>query len=517
MTSRLKVLILHNIPQSGAASVCRESDEGVLAEVRAVQRALAGQSYDFRTLGIEQLSDLPAILEMSEEGVVLNLVEGLCGNVFDPCLVPAICRAYGKACTGSDTMCLMAALDKWRTKALLRAAGLQCPAGPLVGVGEGLPAQFAGNGAWIVKPALSDASEGISAASVVIDSRDALEKAVAHVHKQSGQAAMVEEYIEGRELNVSILQQGDRVEALPIAEINFDAFGQGQPKIVCYRAKWQADTFEYANTPRVIPAKLSPREEEDVRAVALAAWKALGCSDYIRVDLRLDAQGTPFILEVNPNPDISPEAGFACALEAAEIPFNEFVAALVANAGRRGQRRASSREEAAGSSPDNAGGINIRETRADDVPAILGIIERTGCFRRAEIEVAREVLCHAIAGYEDEHYHSLVAERGRTILGWVCFGEASGTAGTFDIYWIAISPESHRRGIGRRLLSAALDGLRKAGGRLAIVETSSRPDYAPARSFYEKSGFAPVSRISDYYVPGDDQIIYAMTLSREDS
>jgi D-alanine-D-alanine ligase len=98
---------------------------------------------------------------------------------------------------------------------------------------------------------------------------------------------------------------------------------------VDYAAKWLPDSFAYQNTPRVIPARLTRRQADAVRQLALGAWHAMGCRGYARVDMRLNAAGRPQVLEVNPNPDISLDAGFAAALEAGGIPYEEFVEAAI--------------------------------------------------------------------------------------------------------------------------------------------------------------------------------------------
>jgi len=135
-----------------------------------------------------------------------------------------------------------------------------------------------------------------------------------------------------RELNVSVLQKGETPDVLAIAEIDFSAFAEGQARIVDYAAKWHADSFAFNNTPRMIPAPISDSAARRVRQQALAAWNAIGCAGYARVDFRMDAAERTYVIEVNPNPDISPDAGFAAALEKNEINYESFVRLLYDNA-----------------------------------------------------------------------------------------------------------------------------------------------------------------------------------------
>jgi D-alanine-D-alanine ligase len=119
----------------------------------------------------------------------------------------------------------------------------------------------------------------------------------------------VEEYIEGRELNVAIL--GDvHPEVLPISEIDFSALPEGMPKIVTYNAKWMHNTPEFVGTVGKCPAILPADVEARVKATAFSAFKLMGCRDYARVDIRMSKENVPYVIEVNPNPDISEDAGF---------------------------------------------------------------------------------------------------------------------------------------------------------------------------------------------------------------
>ena len=155
------------------------------------------------------------------------------------------------------------------------------------------------------------------------------------IHEKFNQAAIVEQYIPSRELNVSVIETQDGVKVLPIAEIDFSAFSDNQLKLVDYQAKWVKESFGYNNTPRIIPAPLGELVAGKVRSLAIQAWEALECHGYARVDFRLDENDIPYVLEVNPNPDISPDAGFAAALETVGILYEEFVSIMLLNAIRQ--------------------------------------------------------------------------------------------------------------------------------------------------------------------------------------
>jgi len=504
---RPPVLVLHNQPRGPAADGSRrdaESDAGVLVEAAAVAAGLTELGVPHRLAAVRTLREAGREISSGREPCVINLVESLDGSATDACLVPAVCAALGKAWTGSGTACQLLALDKWQSKVAMRAAGIPVPVAAVLDAGDtDLPA-FVPSATVIVKPLRADAGEGIDASSVLsgADRAAVLERA-ARIHRELHQPALIERYIEGREFNVALLERGGEVSVLPLAEIDFSAFPRHLPRIVDYRAKWIEDSFEYAHTIRRVPADVDQLAADAIRAAALAAWKRMGCRDYARVDMRLDAEGRPFVIEVNPNPDIAPDAGFASALHAAGISFAQFVAALLANAG---QPVAPEPPPSRTSAPP--ADLQIAWSAPHDRQPILNLLKETGVFRPSELDVAREVLDDALAKGEGGHYQSFTATLDGAVVGWTCYGPTPCTAGAFDLYWIAVSPACHRRGVARALLARAESSIRARQGRLIVVETSSRSDYEPPRRFYERNGFRKAGVVEDFYEPGDHKLIY---------
>ena len=153
---------------------------------------------------------------------------------------------------------------------------------------------------------------------------------------------------------------------------------------------------------------------------------------------------------------------------------------------------------------------SLRNLTAADRGRIEEISRAVGLFRADEIPVALEVFDGAVAGSPD--YVALGAEHDGRLTGWICWGPTPCTLGTFDLYWRAVDPALHGAGVGTALLHAM--EARLAGvARLVVVETAGRPDYAPTRAFYEGRGYRAVSRIPDFYAPGDDQVVYVKSLS----
>jgi len=157
----------------------------------------------------------------------------------------------------------------------------------------------------------------------------------------------------------------------------------------------------------------------------------------------------------------------------------------------------------------------IRPLVAADRAAVHDIVARAGNFTDDEIEVAMELVDEWLAEGEDSGYVALVLaddETSKSVKGYVCFGPAPMTEGTFDLYWIAVDPATRGRGLGGELLAAAEEEIRSRGGRLLLIETASQESYTATIRFYERSGYDVVSRIRDYYRPGDDKLTFAKNL-----
>jgi D-alanine-D-alanine ligase len=485
----------------------QEADLGVLKEVEAVAAALAALNIPCRRAGVRYLRDVPEAIAVGTEPIVFNLVESLDGNAADACFVPAVCWSMRRRCTGNDTACQTLCLDKWHNKAALHAHGVPVPRGVVIPPGVEIVGEDYPPGALIVKPLRADASEGIDVLSVV-EAGDStrLQAAVRRIHQQFGQAALVEQFVRGREVNASVLERQDGAEVLPLAEIDFSAFPPEKPRIVDYAAKWIEGSFEFHQTPRLIPAPVPEETARLVRRLTLTAWRAVGCRGYARVDFRMDESGRPFVLEVNPNPDIAPEAGFAAALNAAGIPYDQFVLTMLEKASA-GPAQSRPERKTAAAAPASRRSPTLRWSVPADRDKIIEFTIATGYFRPDEIEVAKEVLDESLRKGKTGPYQSYSAEVDGRLAGWLCFGPTACALGTYDIYWIVVAPEFQRQGIGAALLDHAERLIREHGGRMIVVDTSTRPVYTATRLFYERHGYREETRVKDFYAPGDDKVI----------
>ena len=234
--------------------------------------------------------------------LVFNLCEGIDGlPQFEPRVIAAL-ELIGVPFTGNSSWTTAITLRKHVVNGILDRAGLPVPRFSVARRGEQIvPVGFPA----ICKPAAEDASVGIEQRSVVRSTRALNERVTTML--EHWDEILIQRYVAGREVNVGIL--GDS--ALPIAEIDFADMPKGMWQIVSYRSKWETGSDEDLGAKPKCPAPLSKRAAAELVEISLAAWKAVGGQGYGRVDLRIDESGRPWILEVNANPDISPDAGLA--------------------------------------------------------------------------------------------------------------------------------------------------------------------------------------------------------------
>lgn len=154
----------------------------------------------------------------------------------------------------------------------------------------------------------------------------------------------------------------------------------------------------------------------------------------------------------------------------------------------------------------------IRPMASKDKSAVMQMLRKLPQFKPAELVVAEEVIDTYLKDPVHSGYHALVAEVSSSIAGYICYGPTPMTEGTWDIYWLAVASEEQRQGIGKALVTSSEAEIKKARGRLAFVETSSRPEYDRARHFYRSQGYKLACRIADFYAPGDDKLIFQKRL-----
>ncbi len=308
------------------------SEVGVIEAREHVEQALREGGYRTTLFNINgDLKRLIDFLEDTKPDLVFNLCEGVRNQAIHEMHIAGIFELLGVPFTGAGAFALGSCLNKVRTKEILSYHDIPTARFLMVRTLADLDANHLDlRFPLIVKPSREDASIGIENSSVVRD-QTALRDRVRFVLETHQQPALVEEFIEGRELNVAIVGTADPI-VLPISEIDFSGLPSGYPKIVTYNAKWMEGTPEYVGTVGTCPAALDAEVERLVRRIALLAYRVMEVRDYARVDLRLAADGTPYALEVNPNPDISEDAGFARSGRTHGWTYPEMIAAIVESA-----------------------------------------------------------------------------------------------------------------------------------------------------------------------------------------
>jgi D-alanine-D-alanine ligase len=326
---------LYNDPVLPASHPDFESEQQVVSTVEVVSKNLTQAGFAVTRLGVSTDSQvlLDGLRELRPD-VVFNLFEGVPDQPNTEAFVAGLLEWSGIPFTGSPFMTLTLARSKHQCKYLFLGAGLPTPEFFLVQdlvVPEcRLP--------WpvIVKPAQEDASIGLDQGSVVAD-QQALNRRVAKLLKNYGPPILVEEYIPGRELNVSLIEDPE-LRVLPISEVLFVNPEPGFWPIVTYDAKWRPGSRDFEATPPRYPADVAPKLAERLGEIARRAFQLLSCRDYARCDFRVRPNGKPYLLEVNPNPDFCDMAGLAGSLNSAGLAHPQFTVDLVRAALARGKR-----------------------------------------------------------------------------------------------------------------------------------------------------------------------------------
>ena len=279
---------------------------------------------------------LARALKAHDPRVVFNVAEAARGIPELEACIAGMLELLGVPYTGCPPQTLGLCLDKAKAKALLQGSGIAVPRGAVLRDAardplDGLEYPV------IVKPAAMDASHGIEPGNVVWNEQSARDKA-GELIARFPPAALVERFIDGREFNVSMVElEPGRPTVLPLAEIDW-LTPPGVPRVLGFAAKWDETSESYDRTPVTCPAEVSPKLARRIGAICEAAFGAVGACDYARVDLRVDAQERPYVIEVNPNPCISPTAGLAFSAKAAGIDYDELIRRIVRNAELRGAR-----------------------------------------------------------------------------------------------------------------------------------------------------------------------------------
>jgi D-alanine-D-alanine ligase len=289
-----------------------------------------GWRAELAPLPAEPRAFLASLDALPRYDALFNLTEYLGGSAAGEERATALLEQVGRRFTGNSSRALSLCRSKIATRALLLDAGIPVPAGRAIrSVDESLASL-----PWpcIVKPSNEDSSRGIEHDSVANDEREARTLVIRLFQRGFG-PALAEAFVPGREFGVAILEDREGVlRALPLLEVHYTRSDAAAPRLFCYASKWEESHALYHGSTLSAAAPVSEECRAEMEAIALAVWRACGLRGYARIDLRLDEAGRPFVIDVNPNPDIGVDGGFADCAARAAISYPELLGRLVQTA-----------------------------------------------------------------------------------------------------------------------------------------------------------------------------------------
>jgi len=311
--------IIYNEPGEGALA----DELDVLDQVAHIEKHLIDLGISVYRKGItERFMAEIADLAVEKPDFVFNLVESINNKGELIYFVPALLNLYSIPYSGNSLESIFLTSNKTICSKSMKNAGINNP-------GSYLPSQFKllkPGREYIVKPIWEDGSLGITDQSV-FECKPGFEEKLKGLDDSHW---FIEDFIDGREFNISVLAGKDGPEVLPPAEIVFVNYDANRPRIIDFKAKWEMDSFEYINTVREFPGnKLNSRLQSNLKDAALSCWHLFGLKGYARVDVRTDSNDNVFVIEINGNPCISPDGGFVAASREAGYPFAQVLQRII--------------------------------------------------------------------------------------------------------------------------------------------------------------------------------------------
>jgi D-alanine-D-alanine ligase len=304
-------------------------------DIEAITDALAELGHEPSKMAIDGRPQTLTRLARSSADLYFNLVESYAGNDTMEMHFAAFLDLVGKKYTGTGPQGSFLAMDKSIAKKIIRYHELYTPYSAVVDRGRVEHAQDI-RFPVIVKPASEDASKGIDASSVVNSLKELFER-ISYVHDEFESPALLEEYIEGREIYAAVLGN-DKPEALPLVELDLSRLPEGMPHIAGYEVKFDITTEAYKKTKSAVAKDLDEELVATIHETAVTAFRALKLRDYGRLDLRLGENGRVYVIEANPNPWLDPTAEFAMAAKESGRSYTQLIGEIVEMAMRRPAR-----------------------------------------------------------------------------------------------------------------------------------------------------------------------------------
>jgi D-alanine-D-alanine ligase len=327
----MRVLILHSELTEGF----RRDEDDVLIQAGMVHQALSNLGYEPALMPFSM--DVRLMVESLQAiapSFVFNLVETVEGTGRLIYLAPAMLDHLSIDYTGAETEAVFLTSNKIVAKRFLTNAGIRTP--HWMSVWNVRNGARVNTGTYIIKSVWEHASIGLDDnATVYVGNPEEMLTELTNRKERLGGECFAEIFVEGREFNLSLLAANSGQEVLPPAEIIFHDFPSEKPKVVGYTAKWEPDSFEYNHTPRHFDFTAEDASLlGELERIALDCWDLFALRGYARIDFRVDADGNPWVLEVNTNPCLSPDAGFVAAAEQAGLSFDQVIERIVADSQR---------------------------------------------------------------------------------------------------------------------------------------------------------------------------------------
>lgn len=332
-SKRKKITVIYNkvttSPSADKDAILTE--QGEKEDAKKIAGVL--ESGGYRANLLELTPDALRSISKIKSDLFFNLCDGI-GNIpKTEHKVPEYLDQMRLSYTGANASSLILTTNKVLTKKIFDQNRIPTPKFVVYEtVPEEIPSKL--DFPLFAKPVAEDCSLGITADSIVENMAD-LKRDVKRLLEKYHQPVLVEEYIPGRELNVTILGNGNKAVVLPISEISFGRFFLGKAKFVDFRAKWVENSLSYKHTVGVCPARLDGTLQKKIERLALLAYYSCGGRDYARIDIRLARDQTPYFLEVNLNCDISPEMGAFRSARVYGLSYSQFISRIAVAASER--------------------------------------------------------------------------------------------------------------------------------------------------------------------------------------
>ncbi len=324
---RGRVAVIFNQPACSSYDTAGEAKAayGVLEAVESVFSALSELGYEAFELPLAPpMEEAAKQVRKLDADLIFNLFEGFCGYPQTEASLARLLAQTNKPYTGCPNTALNTALDKARVNMILRGAGIPVPQCQVLSPDN--IGSFHLDFPCIVKPRCEDASHGLTCDSIV-HNLTALKEQIRLISSRYSGGALVEHFLEGREFNVTVMGNIGYI-ILPVSEIAY-TLPEGMPRLLTYESKWEQESRYFQNTKPVCPANLNAGQREEIERIAKKTFQLIIGKGYARIDMRMDSGGRINVIDVNPNPDISPGAGAVLQSEKAGMSYSLFIEKIV--------------------------------------------------------------------------------------------------------------------------------------------------------------------------------------------